>query len=138
LFEAEGPDGVARKKSPNLTEAELRLMEVLWSRGPSTVAEVVAALPGEPPVAYSTVLTTLRILENKGYLRHSKQSRAFVYEPVLNRTEARRNVLRYVLDRFFGNSPEALVLNLIEDREFSNAELARLKAMIESGNKEGR
>jgi predicted transcriptional regulator len=129
---------VARRKSPNLTEAELKLMEVLWSRGPSTVADVVAALPGEPRVAYSTVLTTLRILENKGYLRHSKQSRAFVYEPVLNRTEARRNVLRYVLDRFFGNSPEALVVNLIEDREFSNAELARLKAMIEGGNKEGR
>ncbi len=129
---------MARKKSPNLTEAELRLMEVLWSRGPSTVSDVVAALTAKPPIAYSTVLTMMRILENKGYVRHSKQSRAFVYEPVLDRSQARRNVLRYVLDRFFGNSPEALVLNLIEDREISDSELARLKKMIESGQQEER
>jgi predicted transcriptional regulator len=123
---------LARKKSPNLTDTELRLMEVLWSKGASTVSDVVAALPGDPPAAYSTVLTMLRILEKKGYLRHVKEGRAFVYEPVVDRTEARRNVLRYVLDRFFGNSPEALVLNLIEDREFDDAELRRLKSMIEN------
>lgn len=123
---------MARKKSPNLTDAELRLMEVLWSKGASTVSDVVAALPGPPPAAYSTVLTMLRILEKKGYLRHAKEGRAFIYEPVVDRTEARRNVLRYVLDRFFGNSPEALVLNLIEDREIDEAELDRLKSMIEN------
>ncbi len=86
------------------------------------------------PVAYSTVLTTLRILEKKGYLRHEKQGRAFVYQPVVDRKEARRNVLRYVMDRFFGNSPEALVLNLIEDREISTAELKRVKKMIEKNS----
>ena len=123
---------MARKKSPNLTDAELRLMEVLWSKGASTVSDVVSRLPGDPPAAYSTVLTILRILEKKGYIRHVKQGRAFVYEPVVDRTEARRNVLRYVLDRFFGNSPEALVLNLMEDREIGDAELRRLKAMIEN------
>lgn len=125
---------MARKRSPNLTEAELRLMEVVWTRGASTVADVVDALPANPPVAYSTVLTTLRILEKKGYLRHEKQGRAFVYQPVVDRKEARRNVLRYVMDRFFGNSPEALVLNLIEDREISTAELKRVKKMIEKNS----
>lgn len=123
---------MARKKSPNLTDAELRLMEVLWSRGASTVSDVVSGLPGDPPAAYSTVLTMLRILENKGYIRHVKEGRAFVYEPVVDRSEARRNVLRYVLDRFFGNSPEALVLNLIEDSELDDAELVKLKSMIEN------
>lgn len=123
---------MARKKSPNLTDAELRLMEILWSKGASTVSDVVAALPQTPPVAYSTVLTLLRILEKKGYLRHAKEGRAFVYEPLVDRTQARRNVLRYVLDRFFGNSPEALVLNLIEDREISPAELRRIRKTIEN------
>lgn len=121
-----------RKKSPNLTDAELRLMEVLWSNGAGTVSDVVTALPGQPPAAYSTVLTMLRILEKKGYIRHIKQGRAFLYQPVVDRSEARRNVLRYVLDRFFGNSPEALVLNLIEDRELDDAEIGRLKSMIEN------
>ena len=123
---------MARKKSPNLTDAELRLMDVLWLKGASTVSDVVAALPADPPAAYSTVLTVLRILENKGYIRHVKQGRAFVYEPLVDRTEARRNVLRYVLDRFFGNSPEALVLNLMEDRDISAAELVRIRKMIEN------
>ncbi len=107
-------------------------MEVLWSRGASTVSDVVTGLPTDPPAAYSTVLTMLRILEKKCYIRHVKAGRAFVYEPVVDRSEARRNVLRYVLDRFFGNSPEALVLNLIEDKEIDDAELERLKSMIEN------
>ncbi len=125
---------MARKRSPNLTEVELRLMDVLWSEGASTVSDVVAALPGDSPAAYSTVLTMLRILEKKGYVQHAKQGRAFVYEPLVDRTEARRNVLRYVLDRFFGNSPEALMLNLIEDRDLGEAELRRLKQMLEKGS----
>lgn len=123
---------MARKKSPNLTETELKLMEVLWSKGASTVADVVTALPSDPPTAYSTALTMLRILEKKGYVRHAKSGRAFVYEPVVDRVQARRNVLRYVLDRFFGNSPEALVLNLIEDREITSDEMTRIKQMIDS------
>ena len=71
---------MARKKSPNLTEAELRLMDVIWEKGESTVSEVADALPRELGLAYNTVLTTLRILEEKGYLRHTKpkDSRAFV------------------------------------------------------------
>jgi predicted transcriptional regulator len=122
---------VARKKSPTLTEAELRLMEVLWERGRSTVNDVADAVSGDAPLAYSTVLTTLRILERKGYVRHAKEGRAFVYEPVVGRGEASRSAIRYVLSRFFGNSPKLLVLNMLEDEQIDQQELERLKDLIE-------
>ena len=122
---------MARKQSPTLTDAELRLMKILWRHGPSTVGDVVAALPEDEPLAYSTVLTTLRILEQKGYLRHEKQGRAYVYHSVVDRGEARRSALRYVMDRFFNNSPEQLVLGVFESEEMDAADLERLKKMIE-------
>ena len=122
---------MARKRSATLTEAELRLMEVLWKKGAATVGEVVEALPGESALAYTTVLTMLRILEQKGYLRHSKEGRAFVYHPLIDRTDARRNILRYVVDRFFDNSPELLVLNVLKEEKMDAGELKRLKKMIE-------
>lgn len=122
---------MARKRSTTLTEAELRLMDVLWEKGSATVADVVEALPKSSSLAYSTVLTTLRILERKGYVRHSKEGRAFIYHPLIDRGEARRNVLQYVLHRFFDNSPELLVLNVLEEEKMDAAELKRLKKMIE-------
>jgi len=122
---------VPRKKSPTLTEAELRLMDVLWERGASTVGEVVEALPKEGRVAYSSVLTTLRILERKGYLEHKKRGRAFVYTPLVERADARRKALSYVMSRFFEDSPEMLVLNVLESEELSPRELKRLRKMIE-------
>ncbi len=120
-----------RKRSKTLTEAELRLMDVLWDKGAATVGDVVEALPKTSSLAYSTVLTTLRILEQKGYVRHSKEGRAFVYHPLIDRGEARRNVLRYVLDRFFDNSPELLVLNVLKEEKIDAVELKRLKKKIE-------
>jgi predicted transcriptional regulator len=123
---------LARKKSPNLTEAELRLMDVIWEKGQATVGEVVEALPHDLGLAYNTVLTTLRILEEKGYLRHTKakEGRAFVYQAVVGRDEASRSAVRYLVSRFFGNSPELLVLNLLEDEELSAKELRRIRALI--------
>ena len=118
---------MARKKSVNLTDAELRLMEVVWQRGASTVADVAENVP---QLAYSTVLTTLRILEEKGYLTHTKEGRAFVYAPVVDRTEASRSAVRHLLTRFFGNRPDLLVLNMIEDEAISTEELERLKRLI--------
>lgn len=118
---------MARKKSTSLTDAELRLMEVIWQRGESTVADVAEAVPH---LAYSTVLTTLRILEEKGYLTHTKDRRAFVYAPVVDRTEASRSAVRHLLTRFFGNRADLLVLNMIEDEAISSAELDRLKKLI--------
>ena len=123
---------MARKKSSGLTDAELRLMEVLWDRGAATVADVVGRLSSEkPPLAYSTVLTTLRILENKGYLKHSKEGRAFVYEPVVGREQARETAVSHLLRRFFEGSPEQLVLNLIRAGKIDSEELARLRKRIE-------
>lgn len=118
---------MARKKSVNLTDAELRLMEVIWQRGESTVADVAESVP---QLAYSTVLTTLRILEEKGYLTHTKDGRAFVYAPVVDRTEASRSAVRHLLTRFFGNRPDLLVLNMMEDEAISSDELERLKKLI--------
>jgi predicted transcriptional regulator len=120
-----------RKKSPHLTDAELRLMEVIWDRGRATVSEVVEDLPDSIPLAYSTVLTTLRILESKGYLRHTKESRAFVYLPVIGREEAREGAVKHLLRRFFEDSPQLLVLNLLESKKVSPKELKRLRKRIE-------
>ena len=123
---------MARKKSPNLTDAELRLMDVIWEKGAATVGEVAEALPKELGLAYNTVLTTLRILEDKGYLRHTKakEGRAFVYGAVVGRNEAGRNAVRYLVSRFFRNSPELLVLNLLEDEKLDAGELARIRELL--------
>ena len=123
---------MARKKSPGLTEAEVRLMDVLWKKERATVAEVAEALPKELGLAYNTVLTTLRILEDKGYLKHSKpkEGRAFVYRPVVSREQASRSAVRHLLSRFFGNSAEALVLNLLEDEKLSEDELRRVRELF--------
>lgn len=122
---------MARNKTTGLTDAELRLMEVLWRSGKATVADVVSAVPSDVPLAYSTVLTTLRILETKGYLRHRKEGRAFIYEPVVGREKARESALAHLLRRFFENSPEQLVLNLIDDKKIGPKELSRLRKRIE-------
>jgi len=122
---------VSRKKSPHLTDAELRLMDVVWEKGKATVSEVVERLPEDLPLAYSTVLTTLRILENKGYLRHTKDGRSFVYRPVVRREEARESAITHLLRRFFEDSPELLMLNLMERRKIGARELARLRKRIE-------
>jgi predicted transcriptional regulator len=126
---------MARKQSATLTEAELPIMEVLWQKGSAAVTDVVAALP-HSPVAYNTVLTTLRILERKGYVRHTKEGRAFVYHPVVERGEASRKAVRNVMSRFFNGSPELLILNLLEDEQLDRNELERLKKLI-AGEEEG-
>ena len=121
-----------RKKSSNLTEAELRLMDVLWEKGPASVSEVAEALPKELGLAYNTVLTTMRILEDKGYVKHSKpkEGRAFIYRPVVSREQASRSDVRNLLRRFFGNSAEALVLNLLEDEKLNQDELKRIQRLL--------
>ncbi|HEY3676711.1 MAG TPA: BlaI/MecI/CopY family transcriptional regulator [Candidatus Tumulicola sp.] len=113
-----------------MTEAELRLMEVLWMRGKSTVAEVTAALP-PPPIAYNSVLTTMRILEQKGFVAHEELGRAFVYHPLVERDAAASTAVGQIISRFFENSSSSLALRLIESERPSDDELARLKALIE-------
>jgi predicted transcriptional regulator len=122
---------MARRKSPTLTEVELELMDLLWEKGHATVAELVEALPAERPLAYSSVLTMMRILEQKGYVEHEKESRAYVYRPLVDRKQAQKSVISYLLERFFNDSPELLVVNLLEHEKIDAAEIKRLKRLIE-------
>ena len=121
---------MARKKSPTLTEGELRIMEALWRLNRGTVAEVSEAMP-PPPIAYNTVLTTLRILEQKGHVAHEEAGRAYVYYPLIAREAAAQSAVTQVVSKFFGNNAGSLALRLIENERPSDDELARLRALIE-------
>jgi predicted transcriptional regulator len=128
---------VPPSKSVTLTEAELRLMDVLWMKGPSTVQQVLDALPRKSQLAYNSVLTTIRILEKKGYVRHIKDGRAHVYRPLVERAEASRSEIRHLAHRFFENSREMLVLNILEDRGVDADELKRLRRLLEQTQRDG-
>jgi predicted transcriptional regulator len=120
------------KRSNTLTEAELRLMKILWRRGESAVTDLVAAMPDGEPLAYNSVLTTIRILEQKGYVEHRQAGRAFVYIPCVAEEEASRSEVKHLMSRFFGNSRERLLLSMLGDDEISAEELRRLKEAIEN------
>ena len=124
---------MARSKSATLTEAELRIMNVLWDRGSATVHEVLEALPAKPALAYNSVLTIIRILEKKGYAKHMqmKDQRAHVYLPQVDRKDATRFEVRHLMSRFFGNSREQLVLNVLEESGIDAEELERVRQLLE-------
>lgn len=124
------------KKSPTLTEAELRLMEILWQKGPASVHQLLEALPPKPALAYNSVLTTIRILERKGYVQHVKDGRAHIYMPLVGREDATRFEIRNLVSRFFKNSHELLVLNLLEDKSIDAEELKRLRELVQPGGKQ--
>jgi len=126
---------VPPKQSPTLTEAELRIMDVLWLKGAATVQQLMEWLPEKPALAYNSVLTTVRILEKKGYVKHAKDGRAHVYETLVDRQEATRSEIRHLVGRFFRDSHEALVLNILEDGAIEAAELKRLREMLEQEEK---
>jgi BlaI family transcriptional regulator, penicillinase repressor len=117
------------KRSETLTEAELRVMNVLWNKGPASVQNVLDGLPEKLALAYNSVLTTIRVLEKKGYIEHSKDGRAHIYKPLIGRADASRSEVRRLVSRFFGNSQE-LLLNLLEEQNIDAEELTRLRAMI--------
>lgn len=117
------------KQSATLTEAELRIMDVLWRKGSGTVQQVLDWLPFT--LAYNSVLTTIRTLEKKGHVKHVKDGRAHVYEPIMGRQEATRSEIRYLVGRFFRNSHEALVLNILQYEAIDADKLKRLREMLE-------
>ncbi len=120
-----------RNTSATLTEAELRLMNVLWQKGSATVHEVLEALPEKPVLAYNSVLTTIRILEKKGYVKHAKDGRAHVYIPQVGQKDATRFEIRHLVNRFFKNSHELLVLNILEDESLGADDLQRLRQLLD-------
>src|SRR5262245_61823700 len=122
---------MARTRSPALTDAEARVMSVLWEKQSATVADVVDGLKKKRPVTYSTAQTMLRILETKGYVTHEKVARAFIYRPIVDERQARRRALRHLVRRLFNGSPSLLVLNVLDDKDIDPEELKRVKKLIE-------
>ncbi len=120
-----------RGRSPALTDAEARVMSVLWAKQTASVADVVAVLKRKRTVSYSTVQTILRILEAKGYVAHEKVARAFVYRALVDQRQARRRALRHLVKRLFDGSPSLLVLNVLEDERIDTEELKRLRRLID-------
>jgi BlaI family transcriptional regulator, penicillinase repressor len=123
---------VPPRQSVTLTEAELRIMNVLWQRGSGTVQQVLEDLPPKLALAYNSVLTTVRVLEKKGYVEHKKDGRAHIYTPIIQRMDATRSEISNLVGRFFKNSHEQLVLNILEDRGLEPKELTRLREMLEA------
>jgi BlaI family transcriptional regulator, penicillinase repressor len=121
---------MARKKSTTLTDAEHRIMEIVWDKGAATVADVAEALSGKNGTAYTTILTLMRILHTKGYLSCRKSGRAHVYTPRVDRETAARKAVRQLLAKFFAGSPGELVLSFLREEEISPEELDELKRRI--------
>jgi predicted transcriptional regulator len=120
---------VKRKRPKPLTKAELRIMEALWREREATVAEVVAVI-GKPPLAYTTVLTMLRILEQKGIVARAAEGRAHIYRPLVERDDAASSALTDVLGSFFGDRKTALALQLMAQERPTDDELDEIRALI--------
>ena len=111
------------------TDRELDVMTVLWDRGTATVSEVRERLHDK--LAYTTVLTVLRTLEEKGYLTHEEEGRAHRYLPAVDRDTAGRSALRRTLNTVFGGSAELLLTNLVKDQKMSPAEIRQLRRLLD-------
>jgi predicted transcriptional regulator len=112
-------------------------MNVLWDKGSCTVHDILQALPDNTPLAYNSVLTTIRILEQKGYVKHAKDRRAHVYIPTVDRKNATRLEIQNLVQRFFSNSHELLVLNLLEDDALDAEELTRMRTLLDGKGSRG-
>jgi predicted transcriptional regulator len=111
------------------TDRELDVMTVLWTLGPATVAEVRAQLADD--LAYTTVLTVLRTLEDKGHIGHREEGKAHRYFAKVEAQAARKTALSKLVDRVFGGSAELLLTHLVSDRKLSAAELERLRDIVD-------
>jgi predicted transcriptional regulator len=118
-------------------ELELQILNVLWERGPSRVREVLDALLVRPRPAYTTVLTMMRLMHEKGYLDRRQQGRAHVYHAKLREGPTKRSLLRQLVGTAFRGSAEAAVVGLLEDEALSGGELARIKKLIDQKEKGG-
>lgn len=123
---------MARKPSSLLTDAELRIMRVLWDRGPSTTMDVVEAI-ASPPLARNTVMTVLGVLERKGYVKHRTEGRTYVYRAVVPEDDVRGKAIENVVKRFFNGSAKELVVKLLDERGLSSSERKRIQELFEKG-----
>jgi predicted transcriptional regulator len=129
---------MAKNPQENLSRRERQIMQIVYRLGRATASEVRENLP-EPP-SYSAVRALLRVLEEKGHLRHQQDGPRYIYSPTVPLQKARRSALRGILQNFFANSHEQMIAALLDDpaTEISSAELDRLARMIEKARKEGR
>lgn len=127
---------MAGKQGNVLTNLELKLMKIVWGLGSATVRDVKNALPRRKPLAYSTVLTVMRILERKGFLRHDSVDRTYVYHPIVTREQAIKAMVRNLTTRLFDGSAELLMVNILQKEKLTPEELRRLKKLIEEKEKE--
>jgi predicted transcriptional regulator len=119
-----------RSKSPTLTEQELEIMKVVWTRERATVRDVYEVLLERRKIAYTTVMTMMKILEEKKYLKKSQEDRAYLYRPVKPKNQVIQSMVREFLDRVFNGSAEPLLLHLLEDQKLSEKDLREISRMI--------
>ena len=121
-----------RPKSPTLTPNELEIMNIVWSHESTvTVRDVYEDMRKRRPIAYTTVMTTMKTMEQKGYLKASQQDRAYLYRPARPKQQVVRAMVREFVDRVFNGSSRPLVLHLIEDDRFTDADLREITRMME-------
>src|SRR5262245_27006862 len=120
-----------------LTRRERQIMDILYRRGRATAAEVLEDLPGD--THYSTVRTQLRVLEEKGHIRHDEEGLRYVYTPLVSRNTARKSALRHLVDTFFDGSTEKAVAALLggEAARLNEEELRRISDLIAKARKDG-
>ena len=129
---------MARPRSTTLTEGEQRIMEVVWELGEASVQQVTDALAEREGIAYTTALTMLRILNEKGYVEYRKEGKAHVYVPKVSREEARKSAVHHLLKRFFGGKPQALAQHLLQVGDVDTEELERLSTEVRKAKGKGR
>ena len=117
-------------KKPVLTSQELEIMKVIWRSGASTVRDVYEALLEHRKIAYTTVMTMMNILEQKGYLKKSQKDRAYTYEATKPQKQVIRGMVREFVDRVFNGSAEPLLLHLVEDRQLSEGDLDEIRSLL--------
>lgn len=117
------------------TDRELDIMDVLWEQGTATVSEVRDALHDD--LAYTTVLTILRTLEEKGYVTHDEEGRAHRYRPLVEKKAAEKSAVSRLVKKLFKGSPELLLTQLVADRKLSAADLKRMRKLIDEQLKKG-
>jgi predicted transcriptional regulator len=122
---------LGRKSGAPITEAELRIMRILWARGSATVNDIVAGIK-KPKLARNTVLTTLGVIERKGFASHIVQGRTFVYRPEVAQEDVRVRALDDVVARFFDSSPSQLVLRLLDSKRMTDVEADSIRALLDA------
>lgn len=119
-----------RPRNTSLTDHELELMQIVWARGQATVRDVYEALLEHRKIAYTTVMTTMKTLEQKGFLKTTQQNRAFLYRPTQSKQMVVKKMVRDFLDRVFNGSAQPLVAHLLKERHVSESDIAEITRLI--------